>query len=140
MTQTLKPLLLSTMPQKAKQMDKPRSKQAQDYPTVITDLPEADISFKGITAWILQSEKRQLVFFEMQRTAVVPEHSHSYPQWGMLIEGEMKLTINGKTRLCHKGDEYLIPANAKHHATFQTKTRVIDLFSEKTRYKAKANK
>jgi len=58
----------------------------------------------------------------------------------MLIEGEMKLTINGKTRLCHKGDEYLIPANAKHHATFQTKTRVIDLFSEKTRYKAKANK
>ena len=121
-------------------MDKPRSKQAQDYPTVITDLPEADIPFKGIKAWILQSEKRQLVFFEMQPTAVVPEHRHSYPQWGMLIEGEMKLTMNGKTRLCHKGDEYLIPANAKHHATFQTKTRVIDLFSEKTRYKAKANK
>jgi len=62
------------------------------------------------------------------------------PQWGMLIEGEMKLTINGKTKTIQKGDEYLIPAKAKHKATFQTKSRVIDFFSEKTRYKTKTAK
>jgi quercetin dioxygenase-like cupin family protein len=119
---------------------KGKSKQANEFPTVITALPEADIQVKGIKAWIVQAEKHQLIFFEMQSTALVPEHSHTYPQWGMLIEGEMKLTINGKTKTIKKGDEYLIPSQAKHKATFTTKTRVIDFFSEKTRYKTKTAK
>jgi quercetin dioxygenase-like cupin family protein len=55
----------------------------------------------------------------------------------MLIEGGMKLTVDGKTRTIRKGDEYLIPAHAKHSVTFLAKTRVMDLFLEKTRYKAK---
>jgi len=116
---------------------KSKSKQANKFPTVITSLPEADMPFEGVKAWILQGDKHQLIFFEMQPVAIVPEHSHTYPQWGMLIEGEMKLTINGKTKTIKKGDEYLIPAQAKHRATFTTKTRVIDFFSEQTRYKAK---
>jgi len=118
-------------------LNKSKNKQANEFPTVITTLPEADIQAKGIKAWILQGEKHQLIFFEMQPTAIVPEHSHNYPQWGMVIEGEMKLTINDKTKTIKKGNEYLIPIQAKHHATFQTKTRVIDFFSEKTRYKTK---
>ncbi len=116
------------------------SKQAKGYPKVITDLPEADVPFKGVKAWIVQTESRQLVFFEMQPDAIVPEHTHSYAQWGMLIAGGMKLTVDGKTRTIRKGDEYLIPAHAKHSVTFLAKTRVMDLFLEKTRYKAKANK
>jgi len=121
-------------------LNKPQSKRANEFPTVITALPEADIQFKGVKAWILQGERHQLGFFEMQPEAIVPEHSHAYPQWGMVIEGEMNLTINGKTRLCRKGDEYLIPSEAKHSATFQTKTRVMDLFSEKTRYRTRIPK
>jgi len=118
-------------------LNKTKSKQANEFPTVITALPEADMPFQGMKAWILQGKKHQLIFFEMQTTAIVPEHSHNYPQWGMVIEGEMKLTINNKTRTIKKGDEYLIPIQAKHKATFTTKTRVMDLFSEKTRYKTK---
>jgi len=123
-------------------LNKPKSKNkpANEFPSVITSLPEADIQVKGIKAWIVQAEKHQLIFFEMQSTALVPEHSHNYPQWGMVIEGEMRLTINGKTRTIQKGDEYLIPAQAKHKATFTTKTRVMDFFSEKTRYKTKTTK
>ncbi len=121
-------------------MNKQKSKQTHGFPALITTLPKADIQVKGIKAWIIQGEKHQLIFFEMQPTALVPEHSHNYPQWGMLIEGEMKLTINGKTKTIKKGDEYLIPSQAKHHATFPTKSRVIDFFSEKTRYKTKTAK
>ena len=121
-------------------LDKTRSKRAFGFPTVIKDLLEADMPFKGVKAWILQAEKHQLIFFEMQPTALVPEHSHSYPQWGMVIEGKMKLTIDDKTKTIKKGDDYLIPAEAKHHAKFLTKTRVIDLFSEKTRYKTKTSR
>jgi quercetin dioxygenase-like cupin family protein len=118
-------------------MTKKASTEATDYASVITALPEADLPFAGVKAWILQGVEQQLIFFEFARTAKVPEHSHSYPQWGMVIKGKMTLTINEASRLVQKGDEYLIPANAKHKATFQTKTRVMDLFQEKTRYKAK---
>ena len=107
-------------PEDTNSLNKPRNKSkhnTNEFPTVITALPQADIQAKGIKAWIVQAEKHQLIFFEMQPDAIVPEHSHSYPQWGMLIEGKMKLTINGKTKTIKKGDEYLIPRQAKHHAT-----------------------
>jgi len=120
-----------------KSLSSQKDKQTHSFAKVITDLPEADVKVNGIKAWILQGENHQLIFFEMEPTAKVPEHSHSYPQWGMVVEGKMKLTINGKARLYEKGDDYLIPAHAKHRATFLSKSRVIDFFSEKTRYRAK---
>jgi quercetin dioxygenase-like cupin family protein len=101
-------------------------------------MPEADIQVKGIRAWILQSEKHQLVFFEMEPFAQVPEHRHDYAQQGLMIEGKMELIINGETRICEKGDKYVIPAQAKHYAKFLTKSRVMTLFSEKNRYKTKS--
>ena len=100
-------------------------------------MPEADIQFEGAKAWILQADMNQLVFFEFEADAKVPEHSHGYPQWGIVIDGKMELTINGKPRICGKGDEYVIPAGAKHFARFLSRTRVMDLFSEKNRYKPK---
>ncbi len=107
------------------------------YVDAITELPEADIPFEGIKAWILQGETHQLVFFQMEANAKAPVHSHDYAQWGMVIEGEMELTIEGKSRNYKKGDEYLIPARAKHEARFLVKSRVVDLFSERTRYQTK---
>ena len=121
-------------------MDNLKGKSVQGFPDVITHLPEADIPFKGVRAWILQGEKQQLVFFEFESSALVPEHSHEYPQWGMMVEGKMELTIDGKTKLIEKGDEYVIPAKAKHYVRFLSKCRVIDFFSEKTRYRAKSTK
>ncbi len=118
-------------------MSTPKSKPLQEFPAVIKDLPEADLPFKGCRAWILQGENNQLIFFEFEPYVNVPEHSHSYAQWGMVVQGKMNLSIAGKIRLYEKGDDYLVPAGAKHRATFLTKCRVIDFFSEKTRYKAK---
>ena len=54
-----------------------------------------------------------------------------------MIEGKMELIIEGKPRICEKGDEYVIPAQAKHYARFLTKSRVIDFFSERNRYRPK---
>ena len=118
-------------------MSNPKTRQLPEYPTVITALPEADMPFEGVKAWIMQAPNHQLIFFEFKPTAKVPEHSHPYPQWGLLIQGGMKLTVNGKTKTVREGQEYLIPAEAKHRATFLAKTRVMDFFSEKTRYKPK---
>lgn len=118
-------------------LDDRKGKPTRGFPKVITDLPEADVQFKGIRAWIAQGEKHQIIFFEMESWAEVPEHSHEYPQWGIVVDGKMKLTIDGRARICEKGDEYVIPARAKHYAEFLSKSRVIDLFSEKMRYRTK---
>jgi hypothetical protein len=49
----------------------------------------------------------------------------------------MELTIDGKPLMCEKGSEYLVPSGAKHFARFLSRTRVMDFFSEKSRYKPK---
>ena len=118
-------------------MKSQKVRNPQEYYEVITTLPKAIIQVKGIKAWVLQGERNQLVFFEMEPNTQVPEHSHGYSQWGIMLKGKMQLTIDGKAHLIRKGDEYVIPANAKHYATFLSKSRVIDFFSERTRYKTK---
>lgn len=118
-------------------MNNVKSTHLGSFPEVIALLPEADIQIKGVRAWILQGEKHQLVFFEMEPSAQVPEHSHDYAQWGIMIKGKMELVIEGKPRICEKGDEYVIPAKAKHYAKFLERSRVIDFFSERSRYRPK---
>ncbi len=114
-----------------------KSQKNSSYPEVITRLPEAEVTLKGTKAWIMQGKQSQIVFFEFEAEIDLPEHSHSYSQWGIVIEGRMELKIDGEPRICQKGDEYLIPAQAKHSAKFLSPTRVMDFFSEKARYKPK---
>ncbi len=111
-------------------------KLKHDFPKIITSLPEADIEFEGVRGWIAQGDNHQIVFFEIESSAEVSEHSHN-AQWGIVVKGEMELTIEGKTEVYRKGDEYFIPTHAKHSAKFLTKCRVIDFFTDKTRYKPK---
>jgi quercetin dioxygenase-like cupin family protein len=118
-------------------MDKTKSNPAKGFPEVITRLPSAEIRVEGAKAWVLQSEASQLVFFEFKQGTKVPEHSHDYPQWGIVVEGKMELVVNGESWMCQKGTEYLVPARAKHFARFLAQTRVMDYFSERNRYKPK---
>lgn len=121
----------------AKRLSKTKAQKVSTYPDVITSLPEAKVACEGGKAWILQAESSQLVFFQFEHGTDMPAHSHNYPQWGMVIEGEMELTVDGKPQRFKRGDEYLVPAGKGHSAKFFQKTRVMDYFSEKNRYKPK---
>ncbi len=106
------------------------------YPEIIRNLPEADIPFKGVHGWISQSRDHQIVFFDIEPIGEVAEHSHG-PQWGIVIEGEMELTIGGKTNTYSKGDYYYIPDSVVHSAVFKCRTRLLDFFADADRYKPK---
>jgi quercetin dioxygenase-like cupin family protein len=112
-------------------MTNTQEQQPSGYPQEISSLPEAKVPFEGARAWILQSDERQLVFFEFEAGMDLPAHSHTYAQWGLVVEGELELKVDGKPRVCRKGDEYLIPAGAVHSSKFFRRTRVMDLFPEK---------
>jgi quercetin dioxygenase-like cupin family protein len=109
---------------------------ASVFPGLIRQLPQADIPFKGIQGWISQGGDHQVVFMEIEPIGKVAEHSHG-AQWGIVVEGEMKLTIGGITNIYRKGDHYFIPEGIIHSAEFDEKTYVIDFFADKQRYKSK---
>jgi quercetin dioxygenase-like cupin family protein len=106
------------------------------YPEMIRGLPEVDIPFEGIRAWLLQGEKTQAVFFDLQPIGAVPPHSHC-AQWGLVLDGKMELTIGGEAKIYQKGDWYYIPEGVTHSAKFLTRVFVIDVFDDPGRWKAK---
>jgi len=106
------------------------------YPGMIRELPEIDIPLEGIRGWLLQSTDKQVVFFDIEPIGVVPPHSHC-AQWGLMVEGKMRLNIGGKSKVYSKGDWYFIPDGVVHSATFLTRVHVIDVFDNPGRYKIK---
>ena len=106
------------------------------FSDLITSLPEADMPFKGIRAWLSQGRDHQIIFFEIEPIGKVPEHAHG-AQWGVVLEGELTLTINGISGTYRKGDRYYIPAGMIHSAECLVKTYAIDFFADKDRYRVK---
>ena len=104
------------------------------YPEPIKALPKADINIDGIEAWLAQGDTFQIVFFEIQPGVTIPPHTHK-AQYGLIIEGEMTLTIGDKTHHLKAGDSYFIPENVSHHGIFHTFVRAMDFFDEPKRYK-----
>jgi quercetin dioxygenase-like cupin family protein len=109
---------------------------AAAFPEFVTNLPEADIPFPGVRGRISQAPNHQIIFMDIEPIGEVAPHRHG-EQWGIVVEGEMELTIGGVTRRYLPGDSYHIPAHVEHAATFLTRVRVIDVFADVARYRAK---
>ncbi len=106
------------------------------YPEIIKNLPEADIPFKGVKAWISQGENQQIVFFDFDGIGEIPRHAHG-ARWGIVITGDMELCIDGIKKNYKKGDCYYIPEDVLHSAKFNGRTMLMDYVAEKDRYKPK---
>jgi len=106
------------------------------YPEFISKLPEIDIPIDGVRGWLLQGTNRQLVFLDIEPIGAIPPHSHG-DQWGIVVSGEMNLTVDGVTRLVGPGDWYYIPAGAVHSAEFLSRFQVLDFFEDHDRYSPK---
>ena len=106
------------------------------FPEIITNLPEADIPIAGVHSHLFQGETQQFVFMSFEKDVEVPEHSHE-AQWGVVLEGEIELTIDGKKYTLTKGDTYFIPKDVKHSARIRRGYKDLTLFNQKDRYKVK---
>lgn len=106
------------------------------YPPLVTSLPLADVPLPGVDGWLLQGDSRQVVFFRLAPGTVIPEHHHG-AQWGLVVDGELDLTIGGVTRTYRKGDCYEIGAAVPHSATCPRGALAIDVFADAARYRAR---
>ena len=106
------------------------------FPDIITKLPKADIPIEGVNAYLFQDENQQILFMSFEKDAEIPEHSHE-AQWGVVLDGEIDLTIGGEKYIFKKGDIYFIHKGAKHNAKIKRGYKDITLFNQKDRYKVK---
>lgn len=98
------------------------------FPEVIKQhFPQAEIPFPGLSGWLLQGEDCQLVFSEFKDRFETPEHRHAV-HWGLILEGEATMTINGETKTYRAGEYYIVPADTPHSASIKAGTKSIDVW------------
>lgn len=108
------------------------SKQAS-FPAFIKGLPRAALGLEEVTGYLLAGPKGQAVFFDLPAGASVPLHSHG-AQWGIVVSGELELTIGEQTEIYRTGECYDIPAGTTHGARVLVPSLVVDVFAEPNRY------
>jgi quercetin dioxygenase-like cupin family protein len=106
------------------------------FPEIIADLPEADIPVEGVQSHLFQGENQQFVFMSFENDVEVPEHSHE-AQWGVVLDGEIELTVDGKKYNLRKGDTYFVPKDIAHSARIGKGYKDLSLFNQKDRYGVK---
>lgn len=106
------------------------------YPPMIEKLPDIDIPVPGVRGKLFQGEAMQAVFFSLDTPGEIPPHQHQ-AQWGVVLEGEMLMTVDGVTQKFKKGDSYFIPAGATHSAKFLSPVKALEFFDEPARYRPK---
>jgi mannose-6-phosphate isomerase-like protein (cupin superfamily) len=106
------------------------------FPSMINKLPDIDIPLPGIEGKLFQGQGMQAVFFTVPGPAEIPPHHHQ-AQWGVMLDGEAELTVDGKPLALHRGVSYYIPAGAVHSVRVLTFMKALDFFDEPNRYKIK---
>ena len=85
---------------------------------------------QGINARTFWGENLLLAVVDLDPNVALPNHSHPHEQGGIVIEGQLELTIDGEARLLKPGDIYIIPGGVEHSAKSGPEpVRVMDAFS-----------
>jgi quercetin dioxygenase-like cupin family protein len=101
------------------------------FPESVRRLPRTQLS--GIDAYIHDDGRTQILFMELapgRPEVVVPTHTHDV-EWGIVVEGEIRMTIAGKEETHGPGSTHLIPAQVPHSFRFQPGTSSVHYFVEK---------
>jgi quercetin dioxygenase-like cupin family protein len=70
--------------------------------------------FEGFSARIQHGEQITFALVEVDANAALPAHSHHHEQIGVVIRGEMTLTLSGERRVVRTGEGWVIPSLAVH--------------------------
>jgi quercetin dioxygenase-like cupin family protein len=102
----------------------------------IMQLPEADLSLPGLTAYLSQADHHQVIFMQYREDLELQEHAHE-EQWGVVLDGAIDLVIDGVKHKYFKGDRYVIPSGAVHSGKIYAGYADVTFINEPGRYHAK---
>ena len=84
---------------------------------------------KGYKARFIHTENTTLAFWEIEKDAELPLHSHIHEQTTQVIEGQYQLNVDGVTNICENGFVVVIPSNVVHGGVALTDCKLMDVFS-----------
>jgi quercetin dioxygenase-like cupin family protein len=95
------------------------------FPELLRDLPPFDGPFD---AFKLEAKNCDVLFASYPGGTVIPPHSHDTENVGVITQGELILTLDGKETRHRAGDWYHVPAKAIHAARFDVETSEIEFW------------
>ncbi len=101
------------------------------FPESVRRLPRTTLS--GIDVYVHDDGRTQVLFMELaaDRTEVtVPTHTHDV-EWGVVVEGSIEMTIDGRVEEHGPGAVHLIAARVPHSFRFRPGTSSVHYFVER---------
>ena len=95
------------------------------FPPLVRSLPKFDGPFE---AFKLQASDCDVLFASYPAGTTIAPHDHETENVGVITQGELILTIEGRERRYGPGDWYHVPARAVHAARFEKNTSEIEFW------------
>jgi len=84
----------------------------------------------GVSLRAMWGEKVMMSMVEISPNSVVPNHSHPHEQAGIVVQGEVDMTIGDETKRLRPGDAYVIPGGVEHNLVANEGWSLVwDIFS-----------
>ena len=83
---------------------------------------------KGFKGRFFHTNSSTIAFWEIEKGAILPEHSHIHEQTTQVIEGKLEMTIDDKKMVLKPGMIVNIPSNIKHSGRAITTCKLTDTF------------
>jgi len=83
---------------------------------------------KGYKVRFVHTANATLPFWEVEKGAILPMHSHIHEQTTQVLEGKYELTIGGETKIYTNGFVAVIPSNVTHGGVALTDCKLFDIF------------
>lgn len=112
--------------------------ESVDYPAWLDRLPLADVTFPGAEGRLLSAAHGQVVFWSFRDGGSVPPHAHG-PQMGVVLSGSVTLTVDDGTTTWRAGDHFFIEDGQTHSAVIEPGSRIIEVFAENDRHRARSS-
>jgi quercetin dioxygenase-like cupin family protein len=68
----------------------------------------------GVVVRTFWGQQMLVSLVDLAPGAIVPSHSHPHEQFGMLLRGELRITIASETQQLKVGAIYIAPGGAEH--------------------------
>ncbi|MCL6264908.1 cupin domain-containing protein [Flagellimonas myxillae] len=94
----------------------------------LANIPSKEI-MPGYHGKMIHGDSLSWAFWEVEKDAPVPEHSHVHEQIMHVLEGEFEFTVGGVTQICVPGDVVVIPSQVPHGGKALTPCKLMDVFS-----------
>jgi len=94
------------------------------FPDLLSNLPKFEGPFE---AFKLAAKNCDVLFASYPAGTTIPPHNHETENVGVITQGELILTLDGKETRYGPGMWYHVAARATHAARFEKETSEIEL-------------